>query len=206
MEQLKAMKQALMTAAQSQMGDLASVDAKELGEVIDMIKDLAETCYYCAITEAMEEKKEQQPVNNTYYYTEYMKEPAYWCDPYMERDMDRDRYNRMYYGNNGGGNNGPSSSSNGSGNMGNNSNGRSYYTERPYQPMMRDWREGRSPMMRKAYMESKEMHHDKATQLKDLENYMQELTQDITEMIDDATPEEKQMLQKKIATLASKIS
>ena len=42
-------------------------------------------------------------------------------------------------------------------------------------------------------------------ELKDLENYMQELSLDIAEMIDDASPEEKQMLQSKITALASKI-
>ena len=34
---------------------------------------------------------------------------------------------------------------------------------------------------------------------------MQELSQDLSEMISGASPEEKQMLQKKIATLATKI-
>ena len=34
---------------------------------------------------------------------------------------------------------------------------------------------------------------------------MQELTSDIAEMIEDATPEEKQLLQKKISSLATKI-
>jgi hypothetical protein len=40
------------------MGDLKKVDTKELGEVIDMIKDLAETMYYCEIYKQMEEKQE----------------------------------------------------------------------------------------------------------------------------------------------------
>ena len=84
-------------------------------------------------------------------------------------------------------------------------NGTTYYTERPYSMELRDRREGRSPMSRKMYMESKELHKDKTTQLKDLENYMQELSLDIAEMIDDASPEEKQMLQSKITALASKI-
>lgn len=84
-------------------------------------------------------------------------------------------------------------------------NGATYYTERPYSMELRDRREGRSPMSRKMYMESKELHKDKTTQLKDLENYMQELSMDIAEMIDDASPEEKQMLQSKIAALANKI-
>ena len=40
MERLKAMKEALVSCAQSNMGNLDNVDAQELGEVIDMIKDL----------------------------------------------------------------------------------------------------------------------------------------------------------------------
>ena len=60
MERLKAMKETLMSAAQSQMGNLASTDTKELGEVIDMIKDLEEAIYYCSITESMKEHKEEE--------------------------------------------------------------------------------------------------------------------------------------------------
>lgn len=66
-------------------------------------------------------------------------------------------------------------------------------------------KDGRSYMSRRMYMEAKETHKDKATQLKELEKYMQELTHDITEMIGDASPEEKQYLEKKITALASKI-
>jgi hypothetical protein len=36
--------------------NLETVDTCELGEVVDMIKDLAETIYYCTVTEAMEDK------------------------------------------------------------------------------------------------------------------------------------------------------
>ena len=35
---------------------LDTVDACELGEVVDIIKDLAEAIYYCTVTEAMEDK------------------------------------------------------------------------------------------------------------------------------------------------------
>ena len=68
-----------------------------------------------------------------------------------------------------------------------------------------DAHEGRSHMSRKMYMEAKEMNKDKAAQLRELEKYMQELSSDITEMIADASPEEKQYLEKKITALASKI-
>jgi hypothetical protein len=55
-------------------------------------------------------------------------------------------------------------------------------------------------------MEAKEIHSDKAAQMKELEKYAQELTTDIVEMIEDASPEEKQYLSKKITALATKIN
>ena len=188
MDSLKMMKQSLMACAQSQMGNLENVDAKELGEVIDMIKDLEEAMYYCTITEAMEKKSEEEPIREYHYYTQ---------SRYDERDMDRE-WGRMYYG--GRGNNSTSSSGNGS--SGGRNGGR-YYTEPD--SMMYDPKEGRSHQTRKSYMESKEMHKDKASQLKELEKYMQELTQDMVEMIEDASPEERQYLEKRVSALASKI-
>jgi DNA topoisomerase VI subunit B len=79
------------------------------------------------------------------------------------------------------------------------------YSEREMPVEFRDVREGRSPSSRRMYMESKELHHDKAKKMKELEKYMQELTLDIAEMIEDSSPEEKQLLHKKITALASKI-
>lgn len=64
---------------------------------------------------------------------------------------------------------------------------------------------GKSCMNRKAYLEAKHANKDKATQLRELEKYMQELTTDMVEMIQDSSPEEKQYLEKKISALASKI-
>ena len=54
-------------------------------------------------------------------------------------------------------------------------------------------------------MESKETHQDKEVQMKELDKYMQELSQDITEMIYDADPEEKQLLRTKLSNLINKI-
>ena len=62
----------------------------------------------------------------------------------------------------------------------------------------------RSSMSKRRYMDGK-MHNDKATQMKELEQYTQELASDLTDMVKDATPEEKQLLQQKIAMLAQKI-
>ena len=180
MEQLKHMKETLINCVQSQMSHLDTVDTEELGDVIDMIKDLEEAIYYCTITKAMEGKEKEGGNQYHHYYTEY-------------RDMDRPE-GRMYYPDNG-------SSSHNSMASGNNSRS---YMEWNY-PMERDRREGRSPMSRRMYMEAKHTGRDKATQLRELEKYMQELSQDITEMIADASPEEKQYLEKKITALASKI-
>lgn len=204
-ETLKTMKEMLVGQTQAQVANLQCANYEELGAAIDMIKDLEEALYYCAVVEAMEKPEEEkymrQPVeNNSYYYTErYM--PMY-DDPYY-RDMDR-REGKMYYsgGSNGNSNSNGMSSSNNSSSSGS-SNGSMNYNEYPM--YMRDSREGRSPMSRRNYMESKNTHQDKSKQLKDLENYMQELTSDMTEMISGASPEEKQLLQKKLTTLSQKI-
>ena len=56
MEELKSMKKALINCVQSQInGNLKEVDAEELGEAVDMIKDLEEAIYYATITKAMED-------------------------------------------------------------------------------------------------------------------------------------------------------
>lgn len=197
MEQLKQMKEMLTGCVQGQLTHLDTVDAKELGEAVDMIKDLSEAIYYCTITKAMEEKEKQPYMENRRHYSElYYPEWEYY------RDMDKMK-GRMYYGGNGtghssGGNSSVSSTSSSNG------NGTRYYTELEM-PIMRDHREGRSPMIRKNYMESKEMHKDKAFQMQELEKYSQELLLDVMEMIEGASPEEKQLLSNKIATLATKI-
>ena len=54
-------------------------------------------------------------------------------------------------------------------------------------------------------MEAKELHHDKAKQMQELDNYVQELTSDVLEMVHDASPEEKMALSQKMSALASKI-
>lgn len=212
MDQLKSIKEQLINQVQGQLGHLETVDAKELGEVVDMIKDLAETAYYCSITEAMEESAKEGRHGNTYYYTM----------PY--NDYDR---GRMYYGGSQGsgsynGGNGGSSNDNGGMSGGNRmytptySMNRRMYPEMyapempreyEYMPemMMNDPREGRAKQSRRMYMESKEMHKDSATQMRELEKYIQDLGEDVTEMIKNATSEEKQVLKQKIATLSTKI-
>lgn len=147
MKKLCEIKDTLINLVEQQMTNPQCVNTHEMGEVIDMIKDLAETCYYVSIVEAMEDKEEHEE---------------------SSRQTDT-----MYYG------------------IG----------------VMNDDNKkmGHSPMKRKSYIESKELHMDQAQQMRELEDYAQVLTSDLLEMIQDATPEEKQLLQRKIATLATKI-
>jgi hypothetical protein len=145
------------------MNHLGEVDAEELGEAIDMLKDLEEAIYYTTITEAMNEgggdkkKREHHNEDMMYYST-----PTMYMDDHPTYDN-------------------------------NHSTG------------THDMREGRSPASRRMYMEAKNTSSDKAMQLRELEKYMQELTNDIVEMIQDSSPEEKSYMEKKMTTLATKI-
>lgn len=83
------------------------------------------------------------------------------------------------------------------------SHGQMYYDDT--HSMTRDYKEGKSGMKRRMYMESKEMNHDQPKKIQELDEYLKELTNDITEMISGASPEEKTLLQRKLNTLVSKI-
>ena len=203
MGDLKTIQEQLIAQIQAQMSDLKKVNTKELGEVIDMVKDIAEAEYYCEIKKQMEAEKEKISSNNNYYYTE-----RYYPTSEYYRDMDRTRYGRMYYPENN--NNMSSSNSNGNNNTSYYSEHYPFqkgssYTERDYPIQLRDEREGKSPIKRKMYMESKSNNMDSSKSMKELEIYMQDLTSDMMELLEKASPEEKAIVQKKINTLASKI-
>ena len=133
------------------------------------------------------------------------------------RDMDREDMGKMYYSG------GPSSSNTGSmggqssSGMSSASGNRGYTDSRQSDGgnyssrMQRDGREGRSGEARRGYMETKEMHkgnsaEDKQHKMKELENYMKELSTDVTEMIEGASSEEKNMLKNKLQVLMQKIN
>lgn len=80
MERLKHMEEVLMGCVQAQLSHLDTVDTEELGQAIDMIKDLEQAKYYCSIIKAMEEAEEDEPKEKSHHH----------------RDMDR-VYGRMYY-------------------------------------------------------------------------------------------------------------
>lgn len=198
-EKLKSIQECLASAAETQIYDLENVDAQELGEVIDIIKDIEETIYYCTVTKAMEES-EKHKGEEMMYYTPMYRETR-------ERNGGQGYdTSRMYYGDSTG--RSSSGGSNSSSTMsGTSSNGNSsQYSEREFPGAFQDMREGRSARSRRMYMEAKETKQDKTVQMRELEHYMQELTQDIMEMIEGASVDERQYLSKKVSTLANKLA
>ena len=158
MKRLEHMKECLIGCVQSQIsGNLDQVDAKELGEAIDMIKDLEEAIYYATITKAMHTREEEEKESR---HQPMHEQRSYYSEP-MRYDERMETPHHMH--------------------------------------------EGSSPKYRRMYMESKQMNQDTAKTMHDLEKYMQELSSDVMEMIEKATPEEKQILRQKITTLATKI-
>lgn len=200
MEQLRNIEQCLIGSVQGQMGDLKKVNAKEMGEVIDMIKDLEEAMYYCSIIEAMDKTKEkeehQQPMNISYY---------------MEGGNGTKGGTHYYDG----------QSRNSDGQFTGPGNVRNYVPYMEYAPYMmrdKDWREshlnyedgempsnGRSYYSRRMYMEGKNSGADDQKSMKDLDHYIKDLGEDLVEMINKATPEEKQVLSNKLAQLSTKV-
>lgn len=207
MERLKAMKDRLVNCVEQQLDNISAADTKELGEAVDMIKDLEETIYYATVTKAMNESGKDTEAEMLRYPSRYYDSGMIgnnargggsrgygYYEPYYYGDIDR-----MYYDDRSSYNMGRNAyNMNGSSSQGGNSGSRNYQD-------FRDYREGRSGSSRRMYMESKEMHEGKEKQMMELEKYMKELSGDVMEMINDATPEEKQILSQKLTTLAEKI-
>ena len=143
----------LLCEIDKQMECLEEVSTQELGEVIDMVKDLSEAIYYDVITESM-------------LGTEELGEKKHYIEKYIPETMTVHPSSEEYDG-----------------------------------KMM-----GHSPIARKAYMKSKTSNKDKTIKLKELEKYLQELTAELMEMIEGASEEEKQLLERKIAVLHAKIT
>lgn len=217
-ERVCAIKDRAISLVETQLeGDISQVDAKELGEVADIAKDMAEimklcseTEYYSSINKAMEEAAEEDKA--TAYMEKYIPEYAYTRN-YMPR-MDYTDYGRMHYTIGRGGR--PSSRNYGNyasnGNSGGSSGGSSgsrgssqrSYMEDPY--MIHDDWDGRSWEARRNYMYGKEENKNDSESMKDLEKYMKSLGEDIVEMVDGMTTSEKNMLKQRLSTLVSKIN
>lgn len=184
---------------------IENVDACEMGQVTDMLKDLAEAMYYRTLTKAMDEAEDDEIMEmfdrygdgrrfyDHYRYSDgrfapkgrgsYRRgyEGPYWrMTPEMYKDMqeyrDMDR-----------------------------NTGRMYYTE-PTMTMS----ESNYDRAKRGYIETKELHRanttqDKEAKMRGLEDYFKEISSDITGLLSDMTPEERTMLKSKISALATKL-
>ena len=194
---------------------IENVDTCEMGQVVDMLKDLSEAMYYRKVTHVMEEFGDNENMEmfdrygdgrrfyDNYRYANgrfapkghgsrrgYEERPYYHMTPEMYRNMDpeymRDMdydIGRMYF-----------SDKRNPGMTGAEMSGNKHYYGGDVQM---DSKAGKAGMSRKTYMESKDLH--------DLEAYMKDTAEDLTEVYNSATNEAKTMLKAKIQTLLQKM-
>lgn len=189
---------------------IESVDTAEMGQVTDMLKDLAEAMYYRTLTKAMDDSDPEEimemferygdggrryydhyryadgrfaPKGRGTYRRGYDEPPYYHMTPEMYRSMEN--YRDM-----------------------DRQEGRMYYTE----PSMNSGvhTESRYDMAKRNYTEIKELHRgntpeDKEQKMKELEKYLREIGSDIAELISDASTEEKNLLKNRMQVIMQKI-
>lgn len=159
--------------------DISKINAEELGEVIDMIKDCTEAMYYHKICESMEEAEEERKVHEAATkYAPRMRESEhqnYYTMPYpydgnWHETFDSSARNKM------------------TGRVGNMDIARRNYHQ-----------------SKNAHKGVDGSPDQQQKEMKELERYMQELAGDLTELLQDATENEKNMLRQKLAILQQKI-
>lgn len=183
-----------------------NVDTCEMGQVVDMIKDLNEAEYKAVIVKAMkkadEEKEEYDKMllrelkeeygedDGRRFYDHYRYSDGRFApkghgtyrgysEPYyhMTPEMYRD--------------------------MDRDTHSRMYYTETGMNESVYD-------RAKRTYTETKEMHRgntpeDKKAKMQELERYAKSLTEDVVEMVSDMSDEEKNLLRTKMQILMQKI-
>lgn len=190
---------------------IESVDTAEMGQVTDMLKDLAEAMYYRTLTKDMDDSDPEEimkmldrygdgrkfydhyryadgrfaPKGRGTYRRGYEEPPYYHMTPEMYRNMEN--YRDMDRG-----------------------SGRMYYTEPSMNYDSGSHMESRYDMAKRNYTESKELHRgntaeDKEHKMKELEKYMREIGSDIAEVISDASSEEKALIKQKLQVIMQKI-
>lgn len=189
------------------------VDTCEMGQVVDMIKDLAEAEYRATITKAMEKANEEEEEYDKILLRELKEEYGEdtgrrFYDHYRYADgrfapkghgtyrrgyeeppywhMTPERYHEMEYGRD----------------M-DRGNGRMYYTEPTHT-------ESRYESAKRAYTESKELHkgndpQDKEAKMRELEKYMKEMSDDLLNLMKGMSQEEMNMAKSKLSVLVSKM-
>lgn len=205
MDKLMEMKKKLEYLADDELSKSKEcINSKELGEAIDMIKDLAEANYYCKITEAMEKPENQYGVNYDYrgrmgympidYRRNENEYPMEWYNPMPMTGVRYDMDSRMGYTGQVGGNMGNRNSSNyrSSNQSGRNNSGmnrgnnmsRYGYTHDDYMMKM-DMYDKNDPEMKQ---KRKELINERIDEMSDM----------LTDTIDKMSPEEQAMWKNKL--------
>lgn len=188
-----------------------NVNTEEMGEAVDMIKDLCEAEYKAVIVKSMKKADEEEEEYNKEllralkdeygeeggrrYYDEYryMRTGRYapkGKGTYVgRRGYEEPPYYHMY----------PERDMD-------REYGRMYYTE----PTAAHTAESSYDRAKRMYTETKEMHkantpEDKEHKMKALDGYIKELGGDITQLIGDMTAEERNLMRTKLSTLVSKL-
>ena len=185
-----------------------NVDTCEMGQVVDMIKDLNEAEYKAVIVKAMKKADEEKEEYDKMLLRELKEE---YGEDAGRRYYDHYRYSDGRFAPKGHG------------------SYRRGYEEPPYwhmtPEMYRDMdRDTHSRMYytetgmnesgydraKRTYAETKEMHRgntpeDKKAKMQELERYAKSLTEDVVEMVSDMSDEEKNLLRTKMQILMQKI-
>lgn len=196
MERLKSIKSTLVSLVETQLGDVEHTDAKELGEVVDMIKDLEEAMYYCAIVEAMEKSKEEGQedisVRSRMGYTDHFPHGEYNWDT-----MDWRPY--FYYTQSGRG----SANQYGSSNSGSTS-ARMGYSE----DGISNNQGGSGSGGQTAYYGGPTYYYteSKPMSMNEVSKYLSELSDSLPHMMEKASPEDKKMIAEKLQQINTKVN
>lgn len=183
-----------------------NVDTCEMGQVVDMIKDLNEAEYKAVIVKAMKKADEEKEEYDKMLLRELKEE---YGEDAGRRFYDHYRYSDGRFA--------PKGHGTYRGysepyyhmtpemyrDMDRDTHGRMYYTET-------GMNESGYDRAKRNYTETKEMHRgntpeDKKAKMQELERYAKSLTEDVVEMVSDMSDEEKNLLRTKMQILMQKI-
>ena len=192
---------------------IENIDTCEMGQVVDMIKDLNEAEYKAVIVKSMKEADEEEK--------EYDKELLRTLKAEYGEEGGRKYYDAYRYAN---GRFAPKGRGTRRGyeeppyyhmyperehmrDMDRDDRGKMYYSE---PTMSSGMKESNYDRAKRNYTETKELHkgntqEDKEHKMKSLDGYIKELGSDITQLIGDMTAEERNLMRTKLSTLVSKI-
>lgn len=185
---------------------IENVDTCEMDKVVNMMKELSEAMYYRTLTKAMQESDTEEIMemfdkygdDGKRYYDMwryksgrfapkgrgtrrgYEEPPYYHMTPDQYKEHDPEYWRDV-----------------------DRKDGKMYFTE----PVTM---ESRYEKAKRGYKEAKHAHasntaEDKQAKMKDLESYLKELSEDVTQLLSDATPEERAMVRGKMQVLTQKI-